>query len=249
MQNYKMCIAYDGRKYKGFNVTKRDAEKNIQGKLEAILSKMYDKEVEVIGAVNTDAGVHAKEQIVNFVAPTDQFAADEIVAYIEKYLTDDIIVLAIEAVDERFHSRYLTKGITYTYRIWKQNAPNRPLFERHYVNLMNQVLDSSKMKKAAGQLIGMHDFSAFTTNKRVKNPMKDVMAVTIEETRHEIIITMTASSFLLNMERIIVGTLIQVGLGQLPINTIDSAIKTKDLKHVGHKASADALCLTKVTLG
>jgi len=244
-----MCIAYDGRKYKGFNVTKRDAEKNIQGKLEAILSKMYGKEIEVVGAVNTDAGVHAKAQIVNFTAPSVEYKADEIVAYIEKYLTDDIIVLSIEVVDERFHSRYLTKAVTYTYRIWKQNAPNRPLFERQYVNLMNQVLNASKMKKAAEQLVGMQDFTAFTTNKRVKNPMKDMMSVNIEETSHEIIITLTASSFLLNMERLIVGTLIQVGLGQLPINTIDSAIKTKDLKHVGHKASADALCLTNVLLG
>jgi len=249
MQNYKMRMAYDGRKYKGFNVTKRDAEKNIQGKLEAILKRMYDKEVEVIGAVNTDAGVHAKAQIVNFMAPSDAFKADEILAYIEKYLTDDIIILSIEAVDERFHSRYLTKAVTYTYHIWKQNAPNRPLFERNYVHLMHQVLDVSKMKKATEQLIGMHDFSAFTTNKRVKNPMKEVSSVEIEETSHEIILTITASSFLLNMERIIVGTLIQVGLGQLPINTIDSAIKTKDLKHVGHKASADALCLTDVLFG
>lgn len=246
MQNYKMTIAYDGRKYKGFNTIKGDMEKSIQGKLEAILAKLYEKEIEVIGAVNTDAGVHATGQIVNFTALDERLNETEIMAYFEKYLTDDIIVLSIDAVDERFHSRYLSKKVTYEYHLWKKDAPNRPLFERHYVNLMNQLLDVSKIEKAAKDFLGEHDFSAFTTNKKVKNPIKEVFELDIENTEHEIIITITANGFLLNMERLIVGTLVQVGLGQLPINAVEQALKSQDTKFIGHKVGSDALTLVNV---
>ncbi|MBL4932748.1 tRNA pseudouridine(38-40) synthase TruA [Clostridium paridis] len=246
MQNYKMMIAYDGRKYMGYNKSKDNAEKSIQGKLEMILSKLYDQEIEVIGAVNTDAGVHAKGQVVNFIAPDNRLSEKEIFDYIEKYLTDDIIVLSVETVDERFHSRYLMKSATYEYRLWKKDAPNRPLFERHYVNLMNQTINVNKSREAAKHLLGEHDFLAFTTNKKTKKSIKKLISLDVRETTNEIIITMTANGYLLNMERVIVGTLIQVGLGQLPVSTIQKAFESKDLNDVGHKASADALCLLSV---
>ena len=246
MQNYKMHIAYDGRKYKSFNIFKEDTDKTIQGKLESILTKLYSKEIEVIGAVNTDAGVHAKGQVVNFTVPDMRLTKAELLAYFEKYLTDDIIVMGIEEADAKFHSRYLMKSVTYTYRLWKNNAPNRPLFERHYVNHMTQNLEASKMATAAKQFVGTHDFSAFSTNKKVKNPIKEVFDVQVKETSHEIILTIKASGFILNMERMMIGTLIQVGLGQLPINTVERALKTCEVKHVGHKASVDALCLVEV---
>ncbi|WP_238882016.1 tRNA pseudouridine(38-40) synthase TruA [Clostridium sp. YIM B02551] len=246
MQNYKMMIAYDGRKYMGYNKSKDNAEKSIQGKLELILSKLYDQEIEVVGAVNTDAGVHAKGQIVNFIAPDNRLSEKEIFDYFEKYLTDDIIVLSVETVDERFHSRYLMKSATYEYRLWKKDAPNRPLFERHYVNLMNQTINVNKSREAAKHLLGEHDFLAFTTNKKTKKSIKKLISLDVRETTNEIIITMTANGYLLNMERVIVGTLIQVGLGQLPLNIIQKAFESKDMNDVGHKASADALCLLSV---
>lgn len=246
MQNYKMKIAYDGRKYVGFNMSKGNAEKSIQGKLEAILSKLYNEKVEVVGAVNTDAGVSAKGQIVNFKAPNGDLGNEEIFEYFEKYLTDDIIILSVDKVDERFHSRFNVKEITYVYRLWKKDAPNRPLFERHFVNLMGQILNVENITKASTDLVGEHDFLAFTTNKKTKKSVKEIYDLDIKETKSEIIITIVANGFLLNMERLIVGTLVQIGLGQLPINTIEKALKSKNMKDVGHKASAGALCLESV---
>ncbi|ABR48486.1 tRNA pseudouridine synthase A [Alkaliphilus metalliredigens QYMF] len=246
MQNYKMMIAYDGRKYTGYNKSKDNLEKSIQGKLELILSKLYEEEVEVISAVSTDAGVHSKGQIVNFIAPNSRLDEKEIFDYFEKYLTDDIIILSVETADERFHSRYLMKSATYEYRLWKKDAPNRPLFERQYVNLMNQTVDVTKIKKAGKYLVGEHDFLAFTTNRKTTKSIKTMVSLDVMETRNEIIITMTANGFLLNMERVIVGTLIQIGLGQLPMNTIEKAFESKNMNDVGHKASAGALCLLSV---
>ncbi len=168
MQNYKMIIAYDGRKYTGFGKAKGKAEKSVQGKLELILSRLYKSSIEVISAVNTDAGVHAKGQVVNFKAPNSSLGEKEILDYVETFLTDDIIVLSIEKVDERFQSRFAMKSVTYEYRLWKHNAPNRPLFERQFVNVMSQNVNVGKMEKAAQNLLGEHDFLAFTTNKKTK---------------------------------------------------------------------------------
>lgn len=249
MMNYKMIIAYDGRRYKGFKKTKAYDDLTIQGKFETLLFKRYKQSIEVISAVNTDAGVHAHEQLINFKVPETENKASEILAYCEQYLPDDIVILSIEKVDERFHSRYLTKSVTYQYRLWKKDAINRPLFERHYVNVMKEVLDVQLMQKAASLLVGEHDFIAFTTRNKVKNSVKNLMELNVEETDHEILITMTANSFLVNMERLIVGTLIQIGSGQRKIDCVQRAFESKDRENVGHKAMAEAMSLVKVNYG
>ncbi len=246
MQNYKIVVGYDGNRYMSFDTKKDYTDKSIQGKLEGILSKLYESPVEVIGAVNTDAGVHAKANIASFVAKDNRLTPEEIRDYIERYLPEDIVVYSIQPVDERFQPRYLSKNITYTYRIWKYNAPHRPLFERHQVNVMAQKLDVARMKKAIPTFLGPQDFTPFTTAKKIKNPIKELTSLTIEETATEIVITMVANSFFLNMERLIVGTLVQVGLSQLPWNTASKAFETQKNAHVGHKAMSGALCLTSV---
>ena len=246
MINFKMTMAYDGRKYMGFSERKGNPDKAIQGKLEMILSKMYHTYVPIVSACNTEAGVHAKGQVVNFQAPDDQYDKKGVLEYIEKYLPDDIIILNIEEVDERFHSRYLGKSICYQYRIWKKDAPYRPLFERHYVNVMQQALDVSKMKLAAIDFIGEHDFSVFTTHAKAKNTVKKVYECLIHETDTEILVTIRANGFLLNMERLMIGSLIQVGTGQLPRDAVRLALLTGKNDFVGHKAMSDALCLIDV---
>ena len=246
LQNYKMTIAYDGRRYMGFTAKKESSDKSIQGKIEAILEKLCSKPVEVIGAVHTDAGVHAKQQVIHFAIDKTLLELADLKDYFEKYLPDDIITLNLEYADERFHSKYLAQQITYEYRLWKQNAVIRPLFERQYVNVMNQYVDVSKMKEAAIDFIGEFDFAAFTTHSKARNTVKKVKSVKISETENEITITITANGFLLNMERLMVGTLIQVGLGQLPMHAVEHALDKQDPKFVGHKVSAGALCLTQV---
>lgn len=246
MQNYKMKIAYDGSKYMGYNKMKNNPEKSIQGKLELILFKLYDEKVEVISAVNTDMGVHAKEQVVNFNAPDDRLNDSEVLNYFEKYLPDDIIILSVERVDERFHSKHLLKSVTYEYRLWKKDAPRRPLFERKYVNLMVQKLNVNDMKEAAKSFEGEHDFLAFTSNKKTRKSVKKMICLKIDETENEIVFTLKANGFLLHMGRIIVGTLIQIGLGQLNTDSIGKAFESRNMNDVGHKSSAGALCLLEV---
>ncbi|MDA3845846.1 MAG: tRNA pseudouridine(38-40) synthase TruA [Vallitaleaceae bacterium] len=247
MQNYKMVIAYDGRRYKGFRKTRSDAEKSIQGKLESILEKLYETEIEVISAISTNAGVHAQQLVINFNAPNESISDQGIFDYFETYLPDDIVTFSVEKADARFHSRYGVKTITYEYRLWKSDAPHRPIFDRQYVNVMKAPLRVNGMQKAAGLLEGEHDFAAYATKSKANSSVKTLTEITIEETEYEIIITMKADGFLLNMERFIVGTLIQVGLGERSADTVVKGFKTQDSHDVGHKAMAHALCLKEVT--
>lgn len=242
-----MTIAYDGRRYKGFRKTKKDSEKTIQGKLEDILRKKYEQAIEVIGAVNTDPGVSAKAQVVNFKTPDKSGNPKEIFEYFEEYLPHDIIVMDVEIEDERFHSRYMVDRMTYTYRLWKKDALHRPLFDRQLVNLMDRPLDIEAMRQAAGYYIGEHDYKAFTTTNKTKSSVKHVYDVDIEDSDNEIKISITANAFLLHMERIMVGTLVQVGLGDKHPETVNRAFRTLNSKDTGHKVMAGALMLEQLT--
>lgn len=246
MTNYKITIAYDGRRYKGFRKVKGNEDKTIQGKLENILSKLYETEVEVISAVNTDASVHAKKQVISFKTPSDAYKSDKIHNYLETFLPDDIIVIGIQEVDDRFHARYNVKSIVYEYRLWKSDATRRPLFERFQVKPMEKPLNVLVMEEAACRMIGEHDFQAFSTKSKVKSTIKTIQDIVIEETPLEVRIRIAANSYLLNMERIIIGTLVQVGLYERDIEEIDKAFATLNSKHVGHKAMAGALTLVDV---
>jgi tRNA pseudouridine38-40 synthase len=112
---------------------------------------------------------------------------------------------------------------------------------------MDQHLDVSLMQKGAALFVGEHDFRAFTNNRKVKTPLKTIEQLTVEESECEITITMTANQFLLNMERFIVGTLIEIGLGQKEPDTITKAFNSYNEKYVGHKSMAGGLCLQNET--
>lgn len=247
MKNFKVVVAYDGKRYKGFRKLKGKSDRTIQGKLENILTKLYEQPVEVISAVNTDAAVHAKHQVVSFKTPTDDHEADKIHNYMETFLPDDIIIVSVEEVDERFHARYNVTTLTYEYHLWKSNAKQRPLFERDYVKLLDKPLNVIVMEEAANRMIGEQDYIAFTTNSKVKNSVKNVKDVKIIESDNEVIIRIAANGFLLNMERIMVGTLIQVGLYEREVESVDRAFDTLDTTCAGHKAMAGALCLVDVS--
>jgi tRNA pseudouridine38-40 synthase len=247
MKNFKIVLAYDGKRYKGFRKLSGKSDRTIQGKLENILSKLYEEPVEVISAVNTDAAVHAKHQVVSFKSPSDDHKADKLHNYMETFLPDDIIIISVDEVDERFHARYNVTSITYEYHLWKSNAKQRPLFERDYVKLMDKTLNVIVMEEAANRMIGEQDYRAFTSNSKVRNPVKNVKDVKVTERENDIIISITSNGYLLNMERIMVGTLIQVGLYERDVESVDKAFSTRETSYAGHKAMAGALCLVDVS--
>ena len=163
-QNYKIIVAYDGTRYKGWQVQK-STDDTIQGKLQHVLSTLAGKPVEVIGSGRTDAGVHAVGQVASFHMPK-HFSKDEIFIWLNEHLPADIAVTDISNVPDRFHARYNAVSKTYVYTIHTGIVSD--VFRRKYVYDYDKPLDTDRMKKAAAYLLGEHDFKAFCGNRHMK---------------------------------------------------------------------------------
>ena len=243
MRNFKLLLAYDGTRYKGWQRL-GNSDQTIQGKLEAVLSKMVGTSVEVIGSGRTDAGVHAMGQVANFHAHTTM-SCEEICSYLRQYLPEDIGVLAAEEVDARFHSRYNAVRKTYCYRIWNSEKPC--VFERKYVWPVAEQFDLRAMKTAATYFLGTHDFLAFCSNKHFKkSSVRTIYTLDIDRKGVEIQIRITGDGFLYNMVRIIVGTLLDVGRGGLQPQDIPALFEKKSRVEAGMTAPARGLWLMEV---
>ena len=162
MRNFKMILQYEGTRYKGWQ-RQESTEHTIQGKLESILTKMAGTPVEIQGSGRTDAGVHALGQVANFHADI-RMSEQEIMNYVNSYLPEDIAVISVKEASERFHSRLNATGKTYCYLLVQSGIPH--VFERRFAHRIEERLDVEAMEKAAGYLLGTHDFAAFTSTKR-----------------------------------------------------------------------------------
>ncbi|UWG98966.1 tRNA pseudouridine(38-40) synthase TruA [Dehalobacter sp. DCM] len=242
MRNLRMTIAYDGTKYKGWQKQK-DTDLTIQGKIEAVLTKMTEEEIQVIGCGRTDAGVHAENYIANFHTASS-YKTKKILAYLYEYLPEDIVVKSMEEVSERFHARYNVKSKTYVYTI--NSNKFRDVFNRKYVFHLADKLDLSKMQAAADRLIGTHDFQSFTNERSNKSTVKTIHSIAIHENNGLIRIEFNGNSFLWNMLRIIVGTLIEVGKGTLLPDDIEIILQERKRWEAGPLAPAKGLCLVDV---
>ncbi|MEV5113407.1 tRNA pseudouridine(38-40) synthase TruA [Peribacillus frigoritolerans] len=243
MNNYKLTIQYDGGRYKGWQRL-GNSDDTIQGKIENVLTEMAGEKIEIIGCSRTDAGVHALAQIANFKIG-ENLTEVEIMNYLNRYLPRDISIVEVTLVPERFHARYNAKDKTYLYKIW--NEPYTNPFMRKYSMHVEKKLDITRMKKGCQYFIGEHDFTAFSNAKSKKKSMvREIYSIDIEENAGFIEITVRGDGFLYNMVRKIVGTLIEVGLGEIDAENIPSILESKERIQTGRMAEATGLYLVKV---
>ena len=248
--NYKITVQYDGTSYKGWQLQK-NTDNTIQGKLQNILSRLVEKDVTVIGSGRTDAGVHAVGQVANFHIDDITMSDEELLLYINSHLPKDIAVIALEKVDDDFHSRYNAVSKTYRYRI--HTSPIADVFNKKYVYTYTDMpLDIDKMKKAADFLTGTHDFRSFCGNRHMKkSTVRTITDITIKEIVNEgytseITIDYTGDGFLQNMIRIITGTLIEIGTSRRSPSDITNIINACDREAAGYTAPPQGLCLMNV---
>lgn len=245
MKNFKLTIAYDGAKYKGWQkLGGDDADKTVQGKVEAVLSKCFSRTIEVNGASRTDAGVHAYEQIANFKVKS-QVHPREIALYLRTYLPEDISIKNVQEVDEQFHARFNAKSKTYVYQIWSSEVLDP--FKRKYVWHIAKKLDLEAMNIAAKAFIGTHDFTTFTNAKSKKKSMeRTIQDIEIQKEGGMLTIRITGDGFLHNMVRKMVGMLVEVGLGEIRPERVAEAVEAKDRALNSPLAPAQGLFLEKI---
>ena len=244
MRNFRIDIQYDGRRYNGWQ-RQGNTQNTIQGKIEQILTRMTGHAVTINGAGRTDAGVHAQAQTANFKIQTE-LSAQEIQSYINLYLPADILITRCMEVEDRFHARLNAVGKTYTYRLCDTGKPD--VFRRYYVCAWEKKLDESAMQKAAGYLIGTHDFRAFSSvNKRFKkSTVRTIESIEIQRSGNELSMTFTGNGFLYNMVRILAGTLTEVGEGKRKPEDMPNILKSLDRQQAGITMPPNGLTLERV---
>lgn len=211
MRNIKLVLEYDGSRYQGWQRLGKDESTNtISNKILEVIKKMTNEDVELFCGARTEVGVHAYGQVVNFKTTTDMTLI-EVKRYMNRYLPMDIAVIDIEEMPERFHASLNAKSKTYLYRLAINDVPS--VFERKYVYHSFKKPDVDAMKQAALLLAGKHDFKNFSTVKKSKSTVKEIYNIDIYDDGNEIQFTIHANDFLHNMARMIIGTLLDIGLG------------------------------------
>lgn len=244
MKNIKLIIEYDGSRYDGWKVATTGKATTIQDKIESVLEKMLEKKTELIGAARTESGVHAYGQVANFKADTNM-KPYQIKHYLNRYLPQDIAVVDVTEVSERFHSSFNAKSFIYQYKISVAEVNN--VFERKYNYYSFDKLDVNIMKEASKELIGKHDFKAFSDNKRMKkSTVREIYSIDIYGDSNEVIITIHGDDFWPNMVRIIVGTLMEIGRGDREVSDMKEILESKDRDKAGETAAAQGLFLQEV---
>ena len=241
--NFKLTIQYDGSRYDGWQ-RQGNTGSTIQGKLEAVLSRLAGEPVEVHGAGRTDGGVHALGQVASVRLP-EGLSAQKVLAYANQYLPEDIAVTAAEEADDRFHARLSARGKVYRYTIRLGAVPD--VFRRRYQYRVEEELDIAAMERAAALLTGTHDYRAFCSNKRYKkSTVRTVHAIELARQGDDLTITYRGDGFLYNMVRILTGTLVEVGLGQRAPEEMSAILERKDRSAAGKTAPAQGLALVEV---
>lgn len=238
--NYKLTLAYDGTKYRGWQV-QGNTDQTIQGKLEQVLSRREGSPVEVHGSGRTDAGVHARGQAAN-VHLKSAPSPEELQLYLCTYLPKDIAVLKVETCPDRFHARLNAVSKCYTYRLWTSPVPN--VFERNFLTSWEGDLDLEAMKEAASYLIGEHDFRSFCgLRKFKKSTVRRIESISIDRIGDEVRISYVGNGFLNLMVRILTGTLVEVGQGERTPSSVRDALAALNRDAAGMTMPPQGLCL------
>ena len=242
MRNVKVVVEYDGTDFFGFQYQPNVA--TIQGELEKTLAKVVKEKVIVYGSGRTDSGVHALGQVISF-RTQGTIPVDRLCLAMNSLLPTSISAVEAEEVDDDFHARYSARSRRYRYDIL--NRRHRSALESRFTWYLQKELDLSSMKQGAAHLIGVHDFSSYASGDRDdKSSVREMQNISIERKDDLIRIEVTANAFLRSMVRVIVGTLVEVGLGKRRSSEMLDILDARDRGRAGKTAPACGLCLAEV---
>ena len=240
-KNFKLTIEYDGSGFHGWQRQKND--RTVQGVIETAIVTMTGQPVTLIGSGRTDAGVHALGQVANFLCETE-LATMIFERGLNSLLPDDVVIRRCRQVDESFHARFNAKSKIYQYRILNRNIP--AAVGRQYCWFIRKRLDRNVMRAAAGYIVGTHDFKAFEgAGSPRSNTIRQVIRTEWQESDH-LIFEIEADGFLRYMVRNLVGTLVQVGQGNITPDDFRRILLSTDRNQAGATAPPQGLFLVEV---
>ncbi|MGJ7913599.1 tRNA pseudouridine(38-40) synthase TruA [Neobacillus sp. LXY-1] len=243
MQRYKAIIAYDGTGFNGYQVQPKG--RTVQGVLESVLTKMHKGiEVKVSASGRTDAGVHAKGQVIHFDSPLS-IPEEKWVIALNSLLPEEISILSVERVLDSFHARFAAMGKEYRYQL--NLSSERDPFLRNWAYQYPYRLKVEDMEKASRYFLGTHDFTSFCSAKsEVEDKIRTIESIEFIQDKKLLTLRFVGNGFLYNMVRILVGTLLEVGAGDRRPEEILEILEKKDRGYAGKTAPAHGLYLWKV---
>lgn len=245
MKNIAMRLMFDGSAYHGWQYQKNGV--TVQQVIEEALSEVTEEHVKVTGCSRTDAGVHALDYVLNFKTDTG-IPANKLPYALNYKLGKDITAVEAWEAEADFNARFSSKGKRYIYKIW--NGKMRNPFYAGYSWYFPYALDTKRMRAAAEQIVGTHDFSAFMaaggSQKTTVRTVRHCTVTTDSEQSGLITVTVEADAFLYNMVRIITGTAVEAGLGKIDPDDMPAIIKSGDRRRSGMTAPPEGLFLKKV---
>lgn len=237
MIRHVMGVAYHGKHYHGWQIQPRDP--SVQAVVQTALEKFALEPIKVTCAGRTDRGVHAAQQCIHFDSHVER-PSHSWVKGTNAFLPDDVQILWHRFVGDDFHARFSASSRRYCYLI-KQNESNQVLWQDN-AYVLPQSLDVSQMQKAAQSFIGEHDFSSFRVSQcQAFSPIRILTQCGVSCHNDWVSIRLEANAFLHHMVRIMVYTLVQVGLGQEEPQWIKTLLDAKSRVAIDNMAPACGL--------
>jgi tRNA pseudouridine38-40 synthase len=243
MIRYKCIISYDGSGFSGYQVQPK--KRTVQSVIEAVLTKMHKgSSVKISASGRTDAGVHAKGQVIHFDSPLS-LPVEKWELALNSMLPEDISVLSVKEADPAFHARFDANGKEYRYYL--NQSSKRDPFQRNYAFHYPYPLNLEAMREASAYLLGTHDFSSFCSARtEVEDKIRTIETIEILEDEEKVSFHFIGNGFLYNMVRILVGTLIEVGSGKRKSEEIVEILEKRDRRYAGKTAPGQGLYLWQV---
>ncbi len=249
----RLTLAYDGTDFHGWQI--QAGERTIQGQMTDALERITGVHTHVDSSGRTDAGVHALAQVASFRTES-RIPCENLVKALNSLLPPGIRVYSAEEVAEGFHARFHAKAKTYRYHIYR--GPVCPPHRWHYVHHYSYALDVAAMERAASLFAGTRDFTSMASSEGrgdaepgqlpEKSKVRTVFLseLSLESGGEEMVYTVQATGFLHHMVRNMVGTLLEVGKGNLTPEDIPRILDARDRKAAGPTAPAKGLWLVEV---
>ncbi len=241
-KNILAYLSYDGTKFFGWQV--QPDVRTVQGEILKALENIFKKPVSIGAAGRTDTGVHARRQAITFKSPNDRMNESDLKAALNANLPDDVYISDVLEVPPSIHARYSAVKRIYHYYLYISSDPN--IFKRQYVWWYPHFLNINAMRDAAKYLEGDHDFKSYQYGNESDKTFRSIYRFRILKKSSIIIFRIEARSFLRKMIRNMVGTLVQIGLGNLDSSFTLKSIDISKRVKVGPPAPPQGLCLHDV---